>query len=115
MQNSGIPHIHGRGMVKWQPFKSVIEQYDEINRMLEEQNKIEKPLLTNDSKERIQQSLQQSLACNQEIFLTYHKNGYLHHQYITLTSIDPGNKLIHCLDAFNTHVQFKFDELIDIK
>ncbi|PEX82348.1 YolD-like family protein [Bacillus cereus] len=60
-------------------------------------------------------TLQQSLACNEEIFLTYHKNGYLHHQYITVTSIDARNKLIHCLDAFNTHVQFKFDELIDIK
>ncbi|AHZ54798.1 hypothetical protein YBT1520_31501 (plasmid) [Bacillus thuringiensis serovar kurstaki str. YBT-1520] len=86
-----------------------------INRMLEDQNKVNRPILTDDTKERIQRSLQQSLEYNEEVFLSYYRKGYLHHQYITVTSIDPGNKLIHCLDAFNTHTQLKFDELIDIK
>ncbi|WP_074544107.1 YolD-like family protein [Bacillus paranthracis] len=87
----------------------------QIDQMLENQNKVNKPILTNDSKERIQQSLQQSLQYNEEIFLTYYRNGYSHHLYITVTSIDPGNKSIHCLDAFGSHVQFKFEELVDIK
>ncbi|PET96744.1 3-oxoacyl-ACP synthase [Bacillus cereus] len=115
MENWGAPKIKGRGMVKWNPFKSVVEQYDEINKMISDQNKVNKPILTEDTKERIQQSLQQSLTCNEEIFLSYYRNGYLHHQYITVTSIDPGGKLIHCFDAFNTPIQFKFDELVDIK
>lgn len=115
MENWGAPKIKGRGMVKWSPFKSVVEQYDEINKMISDQNKINKPILTEDTKERIQRSLQQSLTCNEEIFLSYYRNGYLHHQYITVTSIDPERKLIHCFDAFNTHIQFKFEELIDIK
>lgn len=30
MENWGPPQIKGRGMVKWQPFKSLPEQYDVI-------------------------------------------------------------------------------------
>lgn len=30
MENWGVPRIKGRGMVKWQPFKSLPEQYDVI-------------------------------------------------------------------------------------
>ncbi|NUC20459.1 YolD-like family protein (plasmid) [Bacillus mycoides] len=108
MENWGAPKIKGRGMVKWNPFKSVVEQYDEINQMITDQNKVNKPILTEDTKERIQRFLQQSLTCNEEIFLSYHRNGYLHHQYITVASIDPGNELIHCLDAFNTGVQPRY-------
>lgn len=115
MENWGAPKIKGRGMIKWNPFKSVIEQYEVINQMIEDQNKVNKPILTDDSKERIQRSLHQSLTYKKEIFLSYHRNGYLHHQYITVASIDPGHKLIHCIDAFNRHLQFKFDELVDIK
>lgn len=115
MENWGAPKIKGRGMIKWNPFKSVVEQYDEINQMITDQNKVNKPILTEDTKERIQRLLQQSLTCNEEICLSYHRNGYLHQQYITVASIDLGNKLIHCLDAFNTPIQFKFDELVDIK
>lgn len=108
MENQGISHVRRRGNVKWQAFKSVAEQLERIEQMLEEQNKTEKPLLTNDSKERMQQSLEY----NEEIFLSYYRKGYLHQQYITVTSIDLGNKLIHCLNAFNTHIQF---ELIKLK
>ncbi len=41
--------------------------------MLEDQNKVNRPILTDDTKERIQRSLQQSLEYNEEVFLLLQK------------------------------------------
>lgn len=35
-------------MVKWQPFKTMPEQYERLEQYVEEQNKIDKPLLSDD-------------------------------------------------------------------
>ncbi|MDN6233466.1 MAG: hypothetical protein L0J28_10520, partial [Staphylococcus simulans] len=40
---SRIPQ--GRGKVKWMPFASVPEQFEELQAFVEEQNKAEKPAL----------------------------------------------------------------------
>ncbi|MGH0487835.1 YolD-like family protein [Bacillus mycoides] len=60
-------------------------------------------------------ALNESLQCNKEIHIEYYRNGYLHEQYITVTSIDTQNKTIFCTDAFGLNARLKFEELIDIK
>ena len=42
-----------RGMKKWAPYKSLVEQEKYIHAMQKEKNKIPKPLLSNDEAERI--------------------------------------------------------------
>lgn len=43
MGYNSFPVVRGRGMVKWNPFASIPEQYEEIHRMFEEQYKVPKP------------------------------------------------------------------------
>lgn len=114
MDNWGVPRITGRGMVKWQAFKSLPEQYEVISQIIEEQFKVPKPSLTNDTKERIEQGLNESLQNGTEILISYYRNGYIHEEHITVTSIDVPTKTIVCTDAFRLNMKFKVDEIIDV-
>ncbi|WP_426443788.1 YolD-like family protein [Staphylococcus xylosus] len=42
--NPPIPQ--GRGMVKWQPFKTMPEQYERLEQYIKDQNKIDRPSLS---------------------------------------------------------------------
>ncbi|PFB12697.1 3-oxoacyl-ACP synthase [Bacillus cereus] len=114
MGNWGVPRIQGRGMVKWQAFKSLPEQYEIIGQMIEEQYKVPKPFLTDDAKERIERGLNESLQHAKEILVTYYRNGYIHEEHITVTNIDVQTKTIVCTDAFRLNMKFKIDEFIDV-
>ena len=48
MRNANIPK--GRGMVKWQPFASMPEQFTCIKEMIQEQTTVPRPILTQDEK-----------------------------------------------------------------
>lgn len=45
-QSWGAPKLRGRGMVKWQPFASMPEQFAGIREIVDELNKAPKPMLT---------------------------------------------------------------------
>ncbi|OFD77294.1 hypothetical protein BWGOE8_31620 [Bacillus mycoides] len=98
MKNANMPK--GRGMVKWQPFASMPEQFVCIKEMIHEQTKVPRPILTQDAKERIENKLLISYLGEEEVLLTYHKNGYLYKNYITVDDINPLNGLITCTDLF---------------
>ncbi|WP_144507359.1 YolD-like family protein [Bacillus mycoides] len=83
--------------------------------MLEEQYKVSKPAITDDTKQQIERTLNESLQCNKEIHIEYYRNGYLHEQYITVTSIDTQNKTIFCTDAYGLGMKFKIDDFTDVK
>ncbi|MGH0588847.1 YolD-like family protein [Bacillus mycoides] len=115
MENWGVPRIKGRGMVKWLPFASLTEQFEGIDRILEEQHKVPKPFLTNDTKERIEQGLNESLQNDKEILISYYRNGYIHEEHITVTRIDAQTKTIVCTDAFRLNMKFNINEFVDVK
>jgi len=112
VKNANMPK--GRGMVKWQPFASMPEQFACIKEMIQEQTKVPRPILTQDTKERIENKLLISYLGEEEILLTYYKNGYLYKNYITVTDINPLNKTITCTDAFHNQKMFKFVDVIAI-
>ena len=115
MENWGAPKIRGRGMVKWQPFASVSEQFEGISRIIEEQYKVPKPAITDDTKQQIERALKESLQYNKEIHVEYYRNGYLYEQYITITDINSYNKTVYCTDAYRIKSKFLIDEFTDIK
>lgn len=55
MKNANMPK--GRGMVKWQPFASMPEQFAVIKEMIKEQTKASRPIVTQDAKEMIENKL----------------------------------------------------------
>ncbi len=90
------------------------EQFACINDMIQEQTKILRPILTQDAKERIENELLISYLGEEEVLLTYYKNGYLYKNYITVADINPLNKTITCTDVFRNQRILKFCDVIEI-
>ncbi|MGE7869239.1 YolD-like family protein [Bacillus paramycoides] len=112
MKNANMPK--GRGMVKWQPFASMPEQLVTIKEMIHEQTKVPRPILTQDAKEMIENKLLCSFLGEEEVSLTYYKDGYLYKSYITVADINPLNETITCTDAFRNKRIFKFVDVIEV-
>lgn len=72
-----------RGMKKWAPFSSLIEQATCLEEMKYQRNKIAKPILTEDQVEKINFVLQ-SYKKGQIVNIKFYNDGYL---YIVSTSI----------------------------
>ncbi|MDN6630699.1 MAG: YolD-like family protein, partial [Staphylococcus equorum] len=55
--NANIPQ--GRGMVKWAPFATLPEQFETIQQYLVDQNKIDRPILSDDQLNELNLQLHQ--------------------------------------------------------
>ncbi|MBJ8039058.1 YolD-like family protein [Bacillus cereus group sp. N17] len=113
-ENWGTPTLKGRGMVKWQPFASLPEQFIGINEMLNDLNKLPKPIVSEDMWEQIERGLIQSMQTHEEILISYYRDGLIHDMYINVQHIEPMLKTIYCTDAFGLNTEFKFEELVNI-
>lgn len=73
--NPRIPR--GRGIIKWQPFKTIPEQYQKLDEFVENQNKVEMPVLSEDQlnilNNKISYVRHKNIICN----INYWDNGYI--------------------------------------
>ncbi|MGX5748208.1 YolD-like family protein [Bacillus toyonensis] len=113
MNNANMPK--GRKMVKWTPFAALTSQFDGIREMIKEQNKVTRPILTTEEKERIENMLLCSLLSEEEILITYYEDGYLFSGYMTVVDIDPLASAVICTDAFYNTMKLQFSNIIDVK
>jgi hypothetical protein len=65
-----------RGMKKWLPFKSLKGQYEMIDQMMEEREKVPMPELSIDQKEDINYRLQ-TLSKGEHIAVRYYQDGWI--------------------------------------
>ena len=98
-----------RGMKKWAPYSSLIEQATCLEEMKYQRNKIEKPTLTDDQIEKINNVLI-SYKKGQEIKIKFFHDGYLYEIKTSIKRIDLDNK---CLVL--TSGKLNFDSIIDIE
>ncbi len=101
-------------MIKWRPFASLPEQFIGINEMLNDLNKVPKPIVTEDMQEQLQIGLVQSLQNKKEVLISYYRDGLIHDMYINVLHIEPMTRTVYCTDAFGLNTEFKFDELVNI-
>ncbi|PFC97159.1 YolD-like family protein [Bacillus cereus] len=113
MNNANMPK--GRGMVKFTPFAAIPEQFAGIREIIKEKNKVTRPILTDEEKELIENTLLCSLLSEEEILITYYEDGFLLTSYMTVIDIDPLNKSIICTDAFYNNMTLEFIDIIDAK
>lgn len=113
MMNSQMPK--GRKMVKWMPFASLPEQFQGIREIIQEQNKIKKPLLDQQQLEEIGRILNQSLCREEEIHITYYRQGYIHNEMVTVVKIDQYTKEVITTDAFRNKCVFIIEEIVDCR
>ena len=80
-----------RGMKKWAPYSSLIEQATCLEEMKYQRNKIAKPILTEDQMEKINFALQ-SYKKGQYINIKFYNDGYLYIINTTIKRIDLENR-----------------------
>ncbi len=78
-------------MKKWAPYSSLIEQATCLEEMKYQRNKIAKPILTEDQKEKINYVLQ-SYQKEQIVRIKFFNDGYLYFISTTIKRIDLENK-----------------------
>ena len=72
--NPRIPQ--GRGNVKWQAFKTLPEQYEQLEQYIQDQNKIDMPILSDEQVQILNDKLNMKIEHNAQVNVTYWKNGY---------------------------------------
>ncbi|PGN03339.1 YolD-like family protein [Priestia megaterium] len=107
---------HDRGMKKWRPFVSMPEQYIGLQEVINKQLEVPQPLLTEERMEQINFTLIEALHTNQQVYLTYYKNG----QHITETGfiqfVDSlGNLFVFIDEVFELKNKMRLSELINVR
>lgn len=71
-----------RGMKKWLPFKSLNGQYEMIDEMKKERNKVSKPILSEDEEEEVNKFLT-NLQKGEKTKVTF----YMNHELLTKEAV----------------------------
>ncbi|MDW8552020.1 YolD-like family protein [Staphylococcus nepalensis] len=84
--NPNIPQ--GRGMVKWAQFATLPEQFEAIQQHIVDQNKIDRPILSDDQLNELNSQLHYALHKNTLIHIEYYQDGWLEHTILKIKNID---------------------------
>ena len=79
-----------RGMKKWAPYKSLNEQWSTLDSLYKNEDKVEKPQISNEVAEEINDILVNYQG--QELEFYYYKNGYILKEKSTIKKIDAFNR-----------------------
>ena len=64
-----------------------------INEMLNDLNKVPKPIVSDDMREQIERGLIHSVQNKEKILISYYRDGIVHDMYINVLHIEPMLKL----------------------
>ena len=100
-----------RGMKKWAPFSSLIEQKDFLNHELKKKEKITKPVVSNEQAENINEIL--STYNGQKLKITYFENSEIKELISVIKQIDvlnkrlvlPNRKTVHFKNLVNIEIE----------
>ena len=81
-----------RGMKKWAPYKSLNEQEDYLKKLHNKQEKVERPSISSDEADNINEILVNYHG--EELLIEYWRNDKLYAVSSILSKIDPINKKI---------------------
>ena len=98
-----------RGMKKWAPYKSLNEQEDFLNKLHQKQAEVERPRISSDEAENINEILVNYHG--EELLIEYWRNEKINAVSSILSKIDPVNKKI----VLPLRKTINFSELIRIE
>ncbi|MBJ8005033.1 MULTISPECIES: YolD-like family protein [Bacillus cereus group] len=84
-----------------------------MRKIVKQQKKVERPTLTQDEQERIENMLLCSFLSEEKKLITYYTDDHLLTRYMTVTDINPIKNLITCTDASYNRIPLKFRGIID--
>ena len=98
-----------RGMKKWAPYKSLNEQENYLNKLHKNNEKVEKPKISSDEAEEINEILVNYHG--EELLITFYRNEKILSITSTIKKIDPENKKIVLPDRKTIY----FTELVGLE
>lgn len=81
----------GRGMIKWAPFATLPEQFKTIQQYIIDQNKITRPVLSDDQLAELNIRLHEALQYAQPVEVKFYNNGFVDSVRLTIYRIDAIN------------------------
>ncbi|HCV0585761.1 TPA: YolD-like family protein [Staphylococcus aureus] len=102
--NPKIPQ--GRGKIKWQAFATLPQQFEILEQIIKDQNKIEKPLLTHDSLDNLDQVFQIKIQNDELCTISYWEDGSISNYTGKILKIDTINGYFTFYDSTNTKHTF---------
>ena len=93
-----------RGIIKWQPFESLLPNKVIINSILNEKNKISKPILSTDQLEDLNNIILESFYNQSSITIKYFANNYIKIDDGVITSLNYNNKTIIINNKLKLHI-----------
>lgn len=82
----------GRGMVKWAPFATMPEQFENVSRMKIEQAHVPKPNLTDELQQDLELKLRELISKN--VILRYWNDGYEYQVECVIESMDDWSRVV---------------------
>ncbi|WHI58978.1 YolD-like family protein [Mammaliicoccus lentus] len=110
--NPRIPH--GRGMVKWAPFATMPQQYEEINQHIRDQNKIDKPELSESALDDLNNVLAEKIFYNPQALIKYWEDGYFKEIACEINKFDSEHKKLEVI-AEDKKVRLSMDCIVSIE
>lgn len=112
--NPRIPQ--GRGIKKWQPFKSLPIQYEMLEQYVEDQNKIEMPLLSQEQLEEINDKVNFKITNNVVSEISYWENGYIYSIQCYIKKVDEINGIMRIIKGnSNSTEQITLSSIISVE
>lgn len=97
-----------RGMIKWAPYKSLVEQEDFLRIALREKRKVPKPQISTDKAEEINRLL--SSYIGNEVIVTFYEDGFIYYIEDVIEIISASKKAIIIQEK-----EIAFKDIIDIE
>lgn len=110
--NPRIPQ--GRQMIKWQPFATMPEQYEIIRNHIEQQNKVDKPILDDMQLSDLNNVLIEKLFYNPFATIIFWENGYYKELECEINKVDSMRYALEVVKD-DEKVKIKMNCVVNIK
>lgn len=101
-------------MVKWQPFASLPEHANYIRKVIYEMNKIERPVLSEDQLNELNEKLYRYSQTKEPVSMTYYHDGYIYEVEGVIVKIELLTKMI-IIENNSKRDKFSIENILDIK
>ncbi|MGW7815254.1 YolD-like family protein [Staphylococcus xylosus] len=110
--NSRMPK--GRVIFKWQAFKTMPEQYEQLEQYIQDQNKIDRPSLSDDQLNDLNEKLIFKMYHDPTIELRYFETGYIKTKVGYIHKVDVHTKTLHMYEDTGMSV-LNLKDIVEIK
>ena len=96
--------LKDRGMIKWQPFNSVISSQEVVSSIMLAKNKIAKPILSLDQLENLNELLKENYYNQTVVEIKYFKNNNIYHVKGKITNVNENTKIVFINKELKLHI-----------